>query len=286
MLQELARAKINLTLDILGLRPDGYHELETIMQTIHLHDCLTFQAAEEHIFLSCTHPDVPAEEDNLIYQAAMLLLEYTRLKLGARIKVQKNIPVAAGLAGGSADGAAALKGLNRLWRLGLTDGELISLGARLGADVPFCLFGGTVLARGKGEVLHSLPCLQGVGVILVKPSFSVSTARIYKLYDQLYDQMGGGPRPDNKVMIEALQKKKISKIGSGLGNVLERFVSFLYPEIKEIKKALLVAGALGASMSGSGPTVFGLCENEEQAIKVAGRLKINSEYTVLVTITV
>ncbi|MEW6425360.1 MAG: 4-(cytidine 5'-diphospho)-2-C-methyl-D-erythritol kinase [Bacillota bacterium] len=282
MLEELARAKINFTLDILGLRPDGYHELETIMQTLQLHDRLSFAMAEGGIFLSCPHPDVPADENNLIYQAALLLMEYTGKKGGAKIHLQKNIPVAAGLAGGSADGAAALKGLNRLWGLGLTAGELLSLGARLGADVPFCLCGGTALARGKGEVLEPLPGLEGLGVVVVKPPFGVSTAWAY----QLYDQTGGGPRPDNQAMRAAVAKKDAGAIGRLLANVFENVIADLYPEIREIKNALLEAGASGASLSGSGPAVFGLCANEDQARTVAGRLKVAPGYTVLVTSTV
>ncbi|MBC7324582.1 MAG: 4-(cytidine 5'-diphospho)-2-C-methyl-D-erythritol kinase, partial [Moorella sp. (in: Bacteria)] len=235
----------------LGLRSDGYHELETIMQTLRLHDRLSFSAAPQGISLVCDHPEVPAGEDNLICRAAKLLTAYTGNNYGAVIRLQKNIPVAAGLAGGSADGAAALRGLNRLWGLGLSAGELVSLGARLGADVPFCLAGGTALARGKGEVLYPLPGLGGLGVVLVKPPFGVSTARAYRLYDQ----MGGGPRPDHQAMMAAVAKKDVRAIGRLLANVFENVAASLHPEIREIKKALLEAGTLGASLSGSGPTV-------------------------------
>lgn len=287
MLQELAKAKINLTLDILDRRPDGYHEIETVMQTLQLHDYVAFSPAEGGIFLTCDHPEVPAGEDNLVHRAARLLIEYTGKKGGAKIHLQKNIPVAAGLAGGSADAAAALKGLHRLWGLGLTAGELMVLGARLGADVPFCLSGGTALARGKGEALEPLPRLQGLGVVLVKPPFGVSTARAY----QLYDQMGGDARPDqrdrpdNRAMLAAVAKKDAGAIGRLLANVFEPVIAGVYPEIRDIKKGLLEAGALGASLSGSGPTVFGLWTNKEQAQKAAGRLKVRPGHTVLVTAT-
>lgn len=287
MLEEQARAKINLTLDILGRRPDGYHEIETVMQTLQLCDRLVFSPAEDGIFLACDHPEVPAGEDNLVYRAARLLMEGTGKKGGAKIYLRKKIPVAAGLAGGSADAAAALKGLNRLWGLGLTPGELMSLGARLGADVPFCLAGGTALARGKGEALETLPRLQGLGVVLVKPPFGVSTARAY----QLYDRMGGGTRPDRadrpdlQAMLAAVAKKDAGAVGRLLANVFEPVIAAVYPEIRGIKKALLEAGALGACLSGSGPAVFGLWINEEQAQKAAGRLKLPPSCAVLVTAT-
>ncbi|MGB9904022.1 MAG: 4-(cytidine 5'-diphospho)-2-C-methyl-D-erythritol kinase, partial [Desulfotomaculales bacterium] len=165
---------------------------------------------------------------------------------------------------------------------GLTEGELLALGERLGADVPFCLLGGTALARGKGEVLTPLPSLKGLGVVLVKPPFGVSTAAAYHLYDRL----GGGPRPANRQMLAALEKKDLPAVGRLLGNVFEGPVFSLYPELREVKEALLRAGVLGASLSGSGPAVFGLCRDIEQAARVAGRLRLPREYTVLVTETV
>lgn len=280
--QEPARAKINLTLDITGRRSDGYHELETVMQTLALSDFLTFLPAAGEISVTCSHPEVPAGEGNLVWKAAVLIKELAGGNKGAKIELKKNIPVAAGLAGGSADAAAALKGLNRLWNAGLTEGELLALGERLGADVPFCLLGGTALARGKGEVLTPLPSLKGLGVVLVKPPFGVSTAAAYRLYDRL----GGGPRPANRQMLAALEKKDLPAVGRLLGNVFEGPVFSLYPELREVKEALLRAGVLGASLSGSGPAVFGLCRDREQAAQVAGRLRLPLKYTVLVTETV
>lgn len=282
MHRELARAKLNLTLDIIGRRPDGYHELETIMQAIELGDHLTFMPASEGIVVQCAHPGVPAGEDNLVFKAAALLMEFTGRNWGVRIELKKNIPVAAGLAGGSADAAAALRGLNRLFRAGLAEKDLLFLGERIGADVPFCLLGKTALARGKGEVLTPLAALKGAGVVLVVPPFGVSTAAAYRLYDRL----GGGPRPKNREMVAALEKGDLFMVGQLLGNVFEGPVFFLHPELKEVKEALLEAGALGASLSGSGPAVFGLCVDRERAGLVAGRLHLPPEYAVLVTETV
>ena len=278
-MEVIARAKINLTLDIQSLRPDGYHEIETIMQTIELHDRLFLEPVQEGISLTCDHLGVPLGEDNLIYRAAVLLQEYTGLRKGAIIILDKNIPLAAGLAGGSTDAAAALRGLNSLWKLGLTASELMVLGDRLGADVPFCLVGGTALARGKGEVLFSLPPLPRLGVVLAKPPFGVSTAQAYRQYDLT----GGGPRPDTKVMLAAIEGKDVTRIYHLLANVLEDTAALLHPEIITIKNLLLSAGAKGAAMSGSGPTVYGLCESEEGARAVAGELKLPSGWVKLVT---
>jgi len=288
--EELARAKINLTLEILGRRPDGYHEIETVLQTLALHDRLVFSPAKDGVFLTCDHPEVPAGEDNLAHRAARLLMEETGKKAGAKIYLEKRIPVAAGLAGGSADAAAALKGLNSLWGTGLTPGELMALGARLGADVPFCLAGGTALARGKGEALETLPPLRGLGVVLVKPAFGVSTAQAYRLYDQQSGGAGARPappdeRPDRQAMLAAVAKKDAGQIGRLLNNVFEPVIAGVYPEIAQIKKALLEAGALGACLSGSGPTVFGLWADEAQARQAAGRLPGRPGWTVLVTAT-
>lgn len=278
MLEIAGYAKINLTLDILGLRPDGYHEVEMIMQSIKLHDRLFFEAAED-ISFSCSFPGVPPGEDNLAYRAAFLLQEYTGQRKGAAIVLQKNIPVEAGLAGGSADAAAALKGLNSLWGLGLTLSELMELGARLGADVPFCLMGGTALAKGKGEALTPLPVLPGLGVVLIKPPFGVSTGKVYKQYDL----GGGGLRPDTKAMLAAIRERNATQICCLPANVLEATVSCLHPEIILAKNMLLAAGAAGAAMSGSGTTVFGLCESEAKAGVIAEKLKLWPGWMKMVT---
>jgi len=274
-----ARAKINLTLDITGLRSDGYHEVEMIMQTVGLSDRLVFEPHHKGIFITCDTPGLPLGPENLIYKAAILLQEYTGQEKGAIINLVKNIPLAAGLAGGSSDAAAALKGLNKLWGLNLHFSELLSLGERIGADVPFCLTGGTVLARGKGEMLSPLKPLPAFGVILVKPPFGVSTGRVY----QQYDLTGGGARPDTGEMLKAMENKNLSDISSLLSNVLEETTAYLYPQVGFLRQALIGAGATGAAMSGSGPAFFGLCEDEVKADFVSWNLNLPPGWLKIVT---
>ncbi len=250
-----------------------------IMQTVGLHDRLVFEPHRKGIIISCDTPGLPVGPENLVYKAALLLQEYTGQAKGAIINLNKNIPLEAGLAGGSADAAATLKGLNNLWKLNLHFSELLSLGERLGADVPFCLTGGTVLARGKGEILLPLKLLPDFGVVLIKPPFGVSTGRIY----QQYDLTGGGTRPDTKGMLEAIENKSLSGIGSLLSNVLEETTAYLYPQIKSLKQALVREGAVGAAMSGSGPTFFGLCENGIEADNIARNLILPPGWLKIVT---
>lgn len=268
MLELLAPAKINLSLDITGIYFDGYHEVEMIMQTIALTDRLVFRARKSGIFVFYAPDLIPASPDDLVYQAALLLQKYTGCKMGVYILLEKHIPVAAGLAGGSADAAATLKGLNQLWNLGLTKAECLRLGERLGADVPFCLTGGTVLARGKGEQLTILPSLPEWGVLLVNPFFSVSTARIYREYDQ---RKLKGVFPNTRALVKAIKQKDLKGVANLLNNVLEPVTTSFYPEITEIRRALSKAGALGTVMSGSGPTVFGLYPDKEAAQFAAAR---------------
>ncbi|HHW44177.1 MAG TPA: 4-(cytidine 5'-diphospho)-2-C-methyl-D-erythritol kinase [Desulfotomaculum sp.] len=268
LLQVQARAKINLTLDITGLLPDGYHELETVMQSIALADRLVFAPLPGGIELETGASGVPAGPENLVWRAAELLRKQTGCRRGVRIHLFKNIPVAAGLGGGSADAAATLLALNRLWSLDLSREELARLALQLGADVPFCLAGGTALARGKGELLTPLPPLPPWGVVLVTPDVAVSTARIYKEYDRLLP-VG---RPDTQAMLRAVDRRDLAAVCASLGNVLEPVTASLVPEVRRVKGALQEAGAAGVEMSGSGPTVFGLCSGEEEARRVAGRL--------------
>lgn len=265
-----AHAKINLTLGIKGLRPDGYHEVEMVMQSVELHDCLEFSTIPEGIEIITDSPDIPPGSDNLVHRAAALLMEYTGHPGGVRIALKKNIPVAAGLAGGSTDAAAALKGLNEIWELKLTKAELFRLGEKLGADVPFCLLGGTALARGKGEALIPLPSPKALGVLLVKPPFGVSTAGAYRKYDELPP----GPQPDTDGMLGALRTGDWDSLCAGLCNVLERATAAMHPEVPEIKKLLLESGAGGALMSGSGPTVFGLFADFPGAREAASGLEL------------
>jgi len=266
-----ARAKINLCLDVLGTRPDGYHEILTVMHPLELHDKIKVEALSTGALeVYCSHPDVPSGPGNLVYRAADLLRSQCGCSMGASICIRKNIPVAAGLAGGSADAAAVLEALNRLWGLGLGESELLQLGEKVGADVPFCLAGKTALAGGKGEILTPVPSFPGLGVVLVKPPFGVSTARVYSLFDS----SPAGPGPNTGAMVSALEKRDFEAVAALLSNVLERVTAALHPEIYEIKKALYDAGAAGAVMSGSGPTVFGLCRSPGEGLSVAARLDL------------
>ncbi|AEF92986.1 4-diphosphocytidyl-2-C-methyl-D-erythritol kinase [Desulfotomaculum nigrificans CO-1-SRB] len=263
-----AHAKINLTLDVLSRRPDGYHEVEMIMQSIKLHDRLEFSPAVGEITLTSTGLPVPMGPDNLILRAARLLQQRAGVNHGAHIHLDKRIPVAAGLAGGSTDAAATLQGLNRLWQLELKQDQLMELARQLGADVSFCLTGGTAIARGIGEVLTPLAPAPRFGVILVKPPFGVSTARVY----QGLDLNNLGHRPHTSAMVEALKQGDLDKVAYCLANVLESVTLNLYPELKEIKQQLMQAGCRGVLMSGSGPTVFGLTKDEKSAEQIAGKL--------------
>jgi 4-diphosphocytidyl-2-C-methyl-D-erythritol kinase len=282
LLELLAPAKINLSLNITGIRSDGYHELETIMQTVALADRLVFKAKDKDICVYYAPGLTLASKDDLVYQAAWLLQEYTGCRKGTYILIEKHIPVAAGLAGGSADAAATLKGLNQLWDLGLTKAQVLSLGERLGADVPFCLTGGTVLARGKGEQLMVLPSLPPWGVVLVNPPFSVTTAQIY----QAYDRMNLKCPPSNiQTLVKAVKQKDLKGVAGLLYNALEPVTASFYPEITLIKQELIAeTGALGVNMSGSGPTVFGLYPDLEAAEFAATQFITQNNYSLKVNL--
>lgn len=264
-----ARAKINLTLDVLGKRLDGYHEVEMVMQSVELHDSLEFSMADKGIAITVEGADLSPGADNLVYRAAELVRLQGGVNLGARIRLKKNIPVAAGLGGGSADAAATLKALNEMWGIGLSVAELILLGEQLGADVPFCLMEGTVLARGKGEQVLRLPPCPPLGLVLVKPPFGVSTESVYRAFRSGQTVK----KPDTRAMIEAIRANDVSDIAACLGNALESVTTRLHREVAEIKEKLIEAGALGALMSGSGPTVFGLTGDLAAARSVAARYK-------------
>ena len=276
-----ARAKINLALDVFEKRPDGYHEVEMVMQSIELHDCLEFTPVPEGITLLVENGDVPAGEDNLVYRAAKSISTYAGVRSGVEIRLKKAIPVAAGLGGGSADAAATLAGLNKIWELGLTLRELMMLGEQLGSDVPFCLMEGTALARGRGEKLERLPPCPPLGLVLVKPPFGVSTASVYRAY--VPGKLEKTPHCRN--MVEAIENRDPGAIARSLYNALEPVTFAMHPEVAEIKERLLEAGALGALMSGSGPTVFGMSRNLQDARTVAGRYQKIGNEQVLVSRT-
>jgi len=276
-----ARAKINLAIDVLGKRADGYHEVVMVMQSVALADRVALAAADG-ISVTATGAELDCGPTNLAYRAAALLREKCGTDKGVRITLTKNIPLAAGLAGGSADAAAVLRGLNALWRLGLTPADLEEFGAVLGSDVPFCLRGGTVLATGRGELLAPLPALPHVWVVLAKPPVDVSTAWVYGNYrDERVTA-----RPDIGGMTACLAEGDLTGVASRLANVLETVTVPAYPQIAELKDAMLEHGAMASLMSGSGPTVFGLVRNRDQAEKIAAALRSSAAGWVAVTETI
>lgn len=264
---ENAYAKINLGLDILGLRPDKYHEVAMIMQSVSLQDCITITPAAE-LLVTTDDERLGGGPDNLAYKAAVLMGQCAGLKPEVHIHIQKKIFMAAGLAGGSADAAAVLRGLNRYWQLNLPMDKLERLGAKLGSDVPFCICGGTSLATGRGEVLKALPDLPKQIIVLAKPKVEVSTPWAYREYDKQKNV----PHPDIKMLKEAILKHDMDMALSYCGNVLELVTIPKHGVIANIKEKMLAAGAVYALMSGSGPTVFGVCENESVAQAVADAL--------------
>ena len=265
------RAKINLTLDILGVREDGFHEVAMVMQAVGLSDALTLEKREAPgIGLSIDVPWLRADEKNLAYRAAKLMQEEYHLPGGVEIHLTKRIPMAAGLAGGSADAAAVLRGMDALYELGAGDEKLCELGARLGSDIPFTLMGGTMLATGRGEVLRRLPDFPETFVVLAKPHVSVSTAWAYGAYDTHPAEQ----HPDNDAMIRAIEAGDRRKAASFLCNVLESATIKRYEVISKLKEMMKEAGAMASLMSGSGPTVFGLAKTREQAEKIAAAVRL------------
>ncbi|KWW12460.1 MULTISPECIES: 4-(cytidine 5'-diphospho)-2-C-methyl-D-erythritol kinase [Bacillaceae] len=268
-LMEKAPAKINLALDVLFKRPDGYHEVEMIMTTVDLADRIELKEIKgNHIQILSHNRFVPDDHRNLAYQAAFILKERFGINKGVSITIEKNIPVAAGLAGGSSDAAATLRGLNRLWKLGLSMDELAEIGAEIGSDVSFCVYGGTALARGRGEKITHLPAPPKCWVILAKPTIGVSTADIYKRL-----QISKMDHPDVPGMISAIKANSYQDVCDGLGNVLEQVTLQLYPEVANIKDQMKTFGADSVLMSGSGPTVFGLVEHDSRMQRIYNGLR-------------
>lgn len=282
MIRINGNAKINLTLDILGKREDGYHEVSMVMQSIGLHDTLEMERTEGGISLDVDRQGLEADERNLAWRAAALMIERFRLPGGVHIRLEKRIPIAAGLAGGSTDAAAALRGMDELYGLGLSGEELCRLGAELGSDIPFCLLGGTMLSTGRGEILERLPDCPGMFVVLAKPGISVSTAWAY----QNYDAKGVKCRPDNAAIQEALAVGDGKAVSNLLCNVLESVTIKKHGIISEYKQMMMEQGALASLMSGSGPTVFGLAESEEKAEEIADFMRKTTKAEIFVTRTV
>lgn len=267
---EKAPAKINLMLDVLYKRPDGYHEVEMIMTMVDLADRLEMEAlSRDTIIISSQAGYIPLDEKNLAFQAAKLIKERYNVKSGVYIHLDKHIPVAAGLAGGSSDAAATLRGLNRLWDLKIPVDELKRLGAELGSDVPFCITGGTALATGRGELLTALPNPPQCWVVLAKLPINVSTAEIYGKFRS--NEISVHPSADR--MRREIERSSFQGICGELGNVLEDVTLKLYPEVAHLKETMLRLGADGVLMSGSGPTVFGLVSKEAKISRIYNGLR-------------
>ena len=264
-----ALAKINLGLDVLGKRENGYHDVRMIMQSIYLYDDVKIEKTEESgIFLETNLHFLPTDSSNIAYKAAQMLLEEFDISQGVKIGLNKHIPVAAGLAGGSSNAAAVLFGMNRLFALHLTQEELMERGVKLGADVPYCIMRGTVLAEGIGEQLHKLPAMPKCTVLIAKPPVSVSTKMVYEALDAKEILV----HPDIDGLIQGLEQGSLRRVASCMGNVLEDVTIPMYPVIDKIKEEMQACGALNAMMSGSGPTVFGLFENRADARKAQARI--------------
>jgi 4-diphosphocytidyl-2-C-methyl-D-erythritol kinase len=284
----IAPAKINLYLEILGDRPDGYHELAMVLQSIELADQINVRAiGTDTILIHCDHPQVPNDKSNLAYRAVELMAKefpnaFAKFG-GVEITIKKHIPVAAGLAGGSTDAAAVLVGVDMMWQLGLTQPELQDLAAQLGSDVPFCLAGGTALATGRGEQINSLSALDSLYVVLAKDrNLMISTAWAYQTYRSQFGHAyvrdvesleSRANRVHSGPMVNAIRHKNGSQIGQLLHNDLEKVVLPTTPQVAQLREAFQSSGALGTMMSGSGPSVFALCESEVHAQEVQQKVR-------------
>ena len=267
---ERAYGKINLSLDVLGRRANGYHDVSMVMQTVDLYDVITLRklSDRDEIILTTDVDNIPLDEGNIVYKAIKLIKEEYGIDIGVSADIKKRLPVAAGMGGGSADAAAALRGMNTLFELGLRSERLEELGVRLGADIPFLIKGGIALAEGIGEKLTALPAFPECRLVIVKPNVSVSTKEVYEAFDSLTEVV----HPNIKKLTDSLGKEDLRYIVKLLGNVLEDVTIKKHGIIDEIKRSLLENGAVFSMMTGSGPTVFGIFENEEKAVMAGDRL--------------
>lgn len=275
---EKSRAKINLSLDILGTLPNGYHEVEMIMQQIDLYDLVTVSKIPSGIEVSSNLYYLPSDQSNIAWKAAKILMDTYGIDSGVKIHLDKKVPVAAGLAGGSANAAAVMRAMNRLFELKISTEELMTLGLKLGADVPFCFLEGAAVARGIGELLTPIQGLQNVWVLLSKPNIGVSTREIYKAYDQHETRR----HPNTPLLIKATEESDLACLTKEMYNVLEEVTATLYPTVTEVKQKIHQCGAVAAMMSGSGPTVFGLFTHYDRAQKAEKQLKKWYQQTYLV----
>ncbi len=259
-----AHGKINLSLDVLRRRPDGYHEVKMIMHTVGLYDSIFIKRERERgIRMECNLPSLPTNEENLMVKAAKTLMEEFSIGEGLRMRLVKRLPIAAGMAGGSSDAASVFHGLNQIFHLGLSTEELEKRAVKLGADIPFCLHKGCYLSEGIGEKLCKLSPLPPCTILLVKPAFSLSTKLIYE--NLHLENISSKDHPDVDGMVEGLERGSLKEICALGGNLLEKVSISLRPEIQELKNRFLKEGALLSLMSGSGPTVFAIFQREERA---------------------
>ena len=259
--------KINLCLDVRYKRADGYHELNTVMQQISLKDKLTFKEMESGIKVESRGLKIPLDSTNLVYRAWEHMKNLSGIERGIHITIEKNIPVAAGLAGGSSNGAATLKALNQMWNLNYSLEELMKIGVQLGADIPFCLLGGTALAEGIGDILTPLKSFSDIHILLGNPGIGVSTEYAYSRLN-----LTGKENIDISTLVSCMDKKDLKCVGSNLANIMEGPIIGENPIIKQIKDNMMASGALGTLMSGSGPTVFGLYKDEASIINAKKEL--------------
>jgi len=276
-----AYAKVNLTLNILGDRPDGFHEIESVMHTIALHDSLTLREAGEGVEVVAHDDEVPSDHRNLVARAAALLRETFGVERNVQIELTKGVPVAAGLGGGSSDAAVTLLGLAQMWKLRVDGRDLIALAGKLGSDVPFFLEGGAAIARGRGERLTLLPPLPTTWMVLARPRVAVSTEWAYREFNPTVVTS----RPDSGAMGTAIKREDVREVGRLLANVFEPLIFSVHPGVADLKARLLRGECYGAGMSGTGPTVFGLMANEAAALKVAADLQALPDVDVYVTRT-
>jgi len=264
-----AYGKINISLDIIGKREDGYHLLKMIMQNVELYDSMSFQKCDKGINISCNKPYIPTDDKNLVYKAAKLFMDKYDIREGINIYLKKNIPVAAGMAGGSTDAAAVFKTLRQVFKVDVSDNELMKLGVKIGADVPFCIIGGTALCEGIGEIITPLKPFKNHILVLVKPNFGVSTKEVFKSLDinKIFKH------PDTDALIRAMEQEKLVDVCNGMKNLLENVTLRKYPILKRIKEDIIKMGAVGSMMSGSGPTIFAFFDDMLKAQKCYDKFK-------------
>ncbi len=276
-----AYAKINLTLDVLGDRPDGYHDIETVLHTVELHDSITLRENGEGIAVQCASPDVPADTQNIVHRAAALLKETFRVPRGVEVELTKCIPIASGLGGGSSDAAVTLLGLAQMWKLRLGERQLLDLAGQIGSDVPFFLAGGAALAVGRGERIRSLRPLPTTWVVLARPRLQVSTEWAYGELNHETPRR----RPDTSGVVRALDAEDPAEVGRLLCNVFEDVVESHHPAVRALRERMAAHRPLGVSMSGTGPVLFALAAKESEARSLGETLAEDAGSEVFVTRT-